>query len=62
VIRAEPGEEEARGREAVRQARQGHAAAVVFPADPGLHPLASLLEELAGDEAEVLRVPGVVSS
>jgi cobalt-precorrin 5A hydrolase / precorrin-3B C17-methyltransferase len=62
VIRAEPGEEEGRGREAVRQARQGHAAAVVFPADPGLHPLASLLEELAGDEADVLRVPGIVPS
>jgi len=62
VIRAEPGEEEARGREAVQQARQGHAAAVVFPADPGLHPLASLLEELAGDEADVLRVPGIVPS
>jgi cobalt-precorrin 5A hydrolase/precorrin-3B C17-methyltransferase len=61
VIRAEPGEEEARGREAVRQARQGHAAAVVFTADPGLHPLAGLLQELAGDEADVVRVPGVVS-
>ena len=41
VIRAEPGEEEERGREAVWQARQGHAVAVVFPADPGLHPLAA---------------------
>jgi cobalt-precorrin 5A hydrolase/precorrin-3B C17-methyltransferase len=61
VIRAEPGEEEARGREAVWQARQGHAAAVVFPADPGLHPLAGLLQELAGDETDVVRVPGVVS-
>jgi cobalt-precorrin 5A hydrolase/precorrin-3B C17-methyltransferase len=62
VIRAGPGEEEGRGREAVQQARQGHAAAVVFPADPGLHPLASLLEEFAGDEADVLRVPGIVPS
>ena len=62
VIRAEPGEEEARGREAVWQARQGHAAAVVFPADPGLHPLAGLLQELAGEETDVVRVPGVVSS
>lgn len=61
VIRAEPGEEEACGREAVWQARQGHAAAVVFPADPGLHPLAGLLQELAGDETDVVRVPGVVS-
>jgi cobalt-precorrin 5A hydrolase/precorrin-3B C17-methyltransferase len=61
VIRAEPGEEEARGREAVWQARQGHAAAVVFPADPGLHPLAGLLQELAGDDTDVVRVPGVVS-
>ena len=62
VIRAEPGEEEGRGREAVQQARRGYAAAVVFAADPGLHPLASLLEELAGDEADVLRVPGIVPS
>ena len=61
VIRAEPGEEEARGREAVRAARQGRAAAVVFPADPRLHPLATLLEDLAGDEADVVRVPGIVS-
>lgn len=61
VIRAEPGEEEARGREAVRQARLGRAAAVVFPADPRLHPLAALLEDLAGDEADVVRVPGIVS-
>jgi cobalt-precorrin 5A hydrolase / precorrin-3B C17-methyltransferase len=61
VIRAEPGEEEVRGREAVWQARQGRAAAVVFPADPGLHPLAGLLQELAGDETDVVRVPGVVS-
>jgi cobalt-precorrin 5A hydrolase/precorrin-3B C17-methyltransferase len=61
VIRAEPGEEEARGREALQQARLGHAVAVVFPADPGLHALAGLLEELAGDDVDVLRVPGVVS-
>ena len=62
VIRAEPGDEEERGREAVQQARRGYAAAMVFAADPGLHPLASLLEELAGDEADVLRVPGIVPS
>jgi len=62
VLRAGPGEEETRGREAVQQARRGYAAAVVFAADPGLHPLASLLEELAGDEADVLRVPGIVPS
>ena len=61
VIRAEPGEEEARGREAVRRARQGHAVAVVFPADPGLHPLASLLQDLAGADTDVVLVPGVVS-
>lgn len=62
VIRAEPGEEEARGQEALQQARLGHAVAVIFPADPGLHALAGLLEELAGDDVDVLRVPGVVSS
>src|SRR5580704_3375793 len=62
VIRAEPGEEEAQGREAVWQAQQGHAVAVVFPADPGLHPLAGLLQELAGADTDVVRVPGVISS
>jgi len=62
VIRAEPGQEEARGREAVWEARQGHAAAVVFPADPGLHPLARILQELAGEDTDVVRVPGIVSS
>ena len=62
VIRAEPGEEEERGREAVWQAQQGHAVAVVFPADPGLHPLAGLLQELAGAQTDVVRVPGVISS
>jgi cobalt-precorrin 5A hydrolase/precorrin-3B C17-methyltransferase len=61
VIRAESGEEEARGRDAIRQARLGLAVAVVFRADPGLHTLAALLEELAGDAVDVLRVPGVVS-
>ena len=62
VIRAEPGEEEQRGREAVWQAQQGHAVAVVFAADPGLHPLAGLLQELAGAQTDVVRVPGVISS
>jgi cobalt-precorrin 5A hydrolase/precorrin-3B C17-methyltransferase len=62
VIRADPGEEEARGQDALQQARLGHAVAVVFPADPSLHALAGLLEELAGDDVDVLRVPGVVSS
>jgi cobalt-precorrin 5A hydrolase/precorrin-3B C17-methyltransferase len=62
VIRAEPGDEEARGREAVWQAQQGHAVAVVFPADPGLHPLAGLQQEHAGAEIDVVRIPGIVSS
>ena len=62
VIRADPGQEEACGREALGQARHGRAVAVVFPADPGLHALADLLEELAGDDVDVLRVPGVVTA
>ena len=62
MIRADPGEEEARGREALGQARHGRAVAVVFAADPGLHALAGLLEKLAGDDVDVLRVPGVVSA
>jgi len=30
--------------------------------DPGLHPLAGLLQELARAEIDVVRVPGIVSS
>ncbi len=62
MIRADPGEDEVCGREALGQARRGRAVAVVFPADPGLHALAGLLEELAGDDVNVLRVPGVISA
>ena len=62
VIRADPGEDEVCGREALGRARSGRAVAVVFPADPGLHVLAGLLEELAGDGVDVLRVPGVISA
>jgi cobalt-precorrin 5A hydrolase/precorrin-3B C17-methyltransferase len=59
VLRGQPGAEEACGREAVRQARLGHAVAIAFPADPARHGLASLVRELAGDDLDLVQVPGV---
>jgi len=59
VRRSKPGAEEECGQEAVREARQGHAVAIVFPADPGLHALARRVLDLAGDDVDVVRVPGV---
>jgi cobalt-precorrin 5A hydrolase/precorrin-3B C17-methyltransferase len=59
ILDSPPGGEDACGREAVRQARLGHAVAIAFPADPARHALAGLVADLAGDDVEVVRVPGV---
>jgi cobalt-precorrin 5A hydrolase/precorrin-3B C17-methyltransferase len=61
VLPGKPGEEAESAREAVRQARQGHAVAVAIPADPGMHELTSLLLELAGDDLDVVEVPGITA-
>ncbi len=53
------GDAAACSREALRQARLGHAAAIAFPADPGLNELAGLVLSLAGDDIDVVEVPGI---
>jgi cobalt-precorrin 5A hydrolase/precorrin-3B C17-methyltransferase len=61
LLTSEPGEEAACVREAAREARRGHAVAVTFPAGPGLHAMASLLLELAGDDIDIAEVPGITA-
>jgi len=62
VLPGKPGEAAESAREAIRQARQGHAVAVAIPASPGVHELTSLLLELAGDDLDVVQVPGITAS
>ncbi|HEY9244916.1 MAG TPA: SAM-dependent methyltransferase [Streptosporangiaceae bacterium] len=47
--------------EAIRQARLGHAVAITFPADPGLHELAAQVLSRAGDDIDVVEVPGITA-
>jgi cobalt-precorrin 5A hydrolase/precorrin-3B C17-methyltransferase len=49
-------------REAIRQARLGHAVAITFPADPGMHELAGLVLSLAGSDIDVVEVPGITAA
>jgi cobalt-precorrin 5A hydrolase / cobalt-factor III methyltransferase / precorrin-3B C17-methyltransferase len=49
-------------REAIRQAELGHAVAIAFPADPGMHELAALVLSLAGDDIDVVEVPGITAA
>jgi len=55
------GDAAACSREAIRQARLGHAVAVAFPADPALNELAGLVLSLAGDDIDVVEVPGITA-
>jgi cobalt-precorrin 5A hydrolase/precorrin-3B C17-methyltransferase len=48
--------------EAIRQARLGHAVALTFPADPGMHEVAGLVLSLAGEDIDVVEVPGVTAA
>ncbi|HUZ24006.1 MAG TPA: cobalamin biosynthesis protein [Streptosporangiaceae bacterium] len=67
LITDEPGEDAGDAgdaacvRKAVREARRGHAVAVTFPAGPGLHAMASLLLDLAGDDVDIVEVPGITA-
>jgi cobalt-precorrin 5A hydrolase/precorrin-3B C17-methyltransferase len=56
------GDAAACGQEAIRQARLGHAVAITFPADPGMHEVAGLVLSLAGDDIDVVEVPGVTAA
>jgi cobalt-precorrin 5A hydrolase/precorrin-3B C17-methyltransferase len=49
-------------REAIRQARLGHAVGITFPADPGMHELAGLVLSQAGDDIDVVEVPGITAA
>ncbi|HEV3295387.1 MAG TPA: cobalamin biosynthesis protein [Streptosporangiaceae bacterium] len=61
VLPSGPGKEEASARDAVREARQGHAVAVAIPAEPGMHAVTSLILDLAGDHIDVVEVPAITA-
>ena len=56
------GDEVACSRQAIRQAELGHAVAIAFPADPGMHELAGLVLSLAGADIDVVEVPGITAA
>ncbi len=56
------GAEEARASDAVGEARQGHAVALVGSGDAGIYSMASPALSLAGDDIEVAVVPGITAS
>jgi cobalt-precorrin 5A hydrolase / precorrin-3B C17-methyltransferase len=62
VLPSGPGEEEASARAAVLEARQGHAVALAGSGDAGVHALASHIAGLAGDDVDVVGVPGVTAA
>ena len=49
-------------RQAIQQAELGHAVAIAFPADPGMHELAGLVLSLAGADIDVVEVPGITAA
>jgi cobalt-precorrin 5A hydrolase / cobalt-factor III methyltransferase / precorrin-3B C17-methyltransferase len=61
MLRGEPGSEAAASREAVALAREGRAVAIAFPADPGASALAGLVLSLAGEDLDVIEVPGITA-
>ncbi len=62
VLGGAPGSEAPSVQEAVREARQGRAVAIAFPADPGAYALASLALSLAARDIDVVEVPGITAS
>ncbi len=56
------GDEEARAHEAVAQARTGRAVALVGSGDAGVYAMASPALEFAGDDIDVVGVPGVTAN
>ena len=61
VLASELGQEEARARTAVEQARSGHAVALVGSGDAGVYAMASPALSLAGDDIDVVAVPGITA-
>jgi cobalt-precorrin 5A hydrolase / cobalt-factor III methyltransferase / precorrin-3B C17-methyltransferase len=62
VLPGGPGDEEVSARAAVLEARQGHAVALAGSGDAGVHALASHIVGLAGDDVDVVGVPGVTAA
>lgn len=62
VLASGLGQEEARAGEAVRQASAGHAVALVGSGDAGVYAMAAPALELAGDDIDVVAVPGITAS
>jgi cobalt-precorrin 5A hydrolase/precorrin-3B C17-methyltransferase len=56
------GKEEERARSAVDQAQQGHAVALLGSGDAGVYAMASPALEVAGDDIDVVGVPGVTAA
>ena len=56
------GEEEVRARTAVREAAAGHAVALVGSGDAGVYAMASPALEVAGDDIDVVGVPGITAN
>ncbi len=56
------GREEERAHSAVREARQGHAVALLGSGDAGVYAMASPALEVAGDDIDVVGVPGVTAA
>lgn len=61
VLASELGEEETRARTAVEEARKGHAVALVGSGDAGVYALASPALGLAGEDIDVVAVPGITA-
>lgn len=62
VLASGLGDEEARARTAVAQARVGHAVALVGSGDAGVYAMASPALEVAGPQVDVAVVPGVTAN
>jgi cobalt-precorrin 5A hydrolase / precorrin-3B C17-methyltransferase len=56
------GKEEERARSAVEEAQRGHAVALVGSGDAGVYAMASPALEAAGDDIDVIGVPGVTAA
>jgi cobalt-precorrin 5A hydrolase/precorrin-3B C17-methyltransferase len=56
------GDEEARAAAAVAEARKGHAVALVGSGDAGVYAMASPALDLAGEDIDVVEVPGITAA
>lgn len=62
VLASGMGAEEARARDAVEGARAGHAVALIGSGDAGVYAMASPALEFAGDDIDVVGVPGITAN